>query len=983
MAKDSSVNNAANKVTQSINTAASNINTNAQDIGNAITGAINNLGEGIKLTAKKDTQKKSEKTDVAKLKEELNGLQVFMPEMAEMIELLIAINTKFDTVTEARIADNSGETKTEEEKEKAAEFDTSARETDALSGLTSIVDIAGTGFSIVGNLLHDMSDLFATVLSGVTSEDLKKVFVASNLSTTANQKAQDAQKGDDAEPSKGVLKSFFENLAGPLESVASGLLLLSVAMAILNTVQLDSQLLGTVILLQAFMLTTFGVLASISKKYESVQQHFDTEGENKDSILGIVKQFSMMVFLTAATFLACAAVVDVLKENWQNVLIGLVVIFGTALVTMVALTAVASLIGELVGPEASISKTIKSFAGLVALISGLAIFCWLLYPIIIQGLNSATIILATALLTMLSVTLMMSSINASKEQIEAFTGLVKTVTVMISVIAVLTIILGIIPDSIIIQGLISVGLIMILMDTMLLSLGAMINNAAKVSEENLKTLMGILIVTTVLIGILGVFVLVLGSIDTATLVQGLIAVTLISVIPIVLLKVMSKIGQSAGQLPQALLGIAMASLLTVAVTAVAWLIITMLQQFTPTMVLATTLAVTLTTVMLLGVGLAGMALAAMATALTPLLPLALLGIGATGALAVAIAGVALLIGTILDQQKSAAALAAAGAIILTTTALVVVAGAAILLAALAIPLTVAKGLALMAIVALRDFILGFTVIMSQTLAIVAEHFSGIDPNMLGEAVKAIADTTKQLISLAAVLLAFNIISWTLVAQVVLASAALALLSVGMISLTANLFALGWVISQVPATALTGFENIKTAIGKLNELSATIQTFNAPGLAQMLGLTATLNFVLGFAKRLGLVASDEKINRISALSASLSALAQNATGLKDLAGAIKEVSEATKELNELNTESKVSIEAISGQLSNNATDIQKLQKPAESKDNPKLNEAVEQIIAAVTILNTISENLQNVTRYTKQMSTVQEMAARAPQSSFLQ
>lgn len=984
MAKDSTVNNAANKVSQSINTASNNVNAEVQDLGNEIAGAINDLGEGLKLTVKKadnDKKKEDNEPDYAKLKSELEGLRVFIPEMADVVDFLIAINTKFETFTNKQTEASSSKSE-EDTEEKEASFDTSSKDVSSLSGLTSIVDIAGTGFSIVGNLLHDLTDLFANILSGVTSDDLKGVLVANNLTATAEEKSKDSQKGEASESSKGVLTEFFTKLAGPLESIAGGMMLLAVAMTILNAIQIDSQLLGTVIILQAFMLTTFGMVALVSAAYQSVAQYFDDpEGKQKGSITSIAKEFAQMVMLTAATFAVCAIVTTMLKTNWENTLTGLVLIFGTAMVTMVALSVVASIISDLVGEESQISKTIRAFSTLVFMIAGLAIFCQLLYPIILEGLQHAVLILGTAMLTMLSLTAIISGIQVTAEQITAFTNLMKTVTILIGIMALFVVILGIIPSSIITQGLIAVTAITLLVDSLLFMLTKSIKEAEKISTESLNALMGILITTTVMVGILGVLVLVLGSMDTAALVQGLLAVTLVAAIPIVLLKVMSKIGQNAGQLPQALLGVAIAGLLTVAVAGVAWVIISMLQQFTPTMVLTTILAVSLTTVLLIGVGAAGTALAAMSIPLMYAFPFAMLGIAETGVMAVAIAGVATLLGSVLNQERAARAIAAAAAIMLTTTALITVAAGVLTLSVLAVPLVFASGLALIAVKVLSKFLIGFTEAMTLTISLITESFGSLDIGALENATEAISATISELATLSTALLTFNIISWTLVAQVGLATFALFILDIAMIQFATSYRTLSLIMASLPTESLQ-MESLVATIESLNNVSQAINAFVLPNPAKMIGLAFTLNFVLGFAARLGLVASDRNIGRVTALSNSLSELAQNANGLRDLAGAIQAVSDATKDLNDLSIKSNVSIEAISGQLTNNATEIQKLQKPAESKENPKLDQVLEQIVEAVDILRNVSENLQNVTMATKQMATVQEMNYRAPESVFL-
>lgn len=989
MAKDSTVNNAANKVGQSINTASSSINAEMQGLGNEITGAINDLGEGLKLTVKEaaDNEKKeNNEPDYAKLKSELEGLRVFVPEMADVVDFLIAINTKFETFTakQEEASGDKSEENTEEEKE--VSFDTSAKEVSALNGLTSIADIAGTGFSIVGNLLHDLTELFANVLTGITSNDLKGVLVANNLPATAEEKSKDSQKGEASESSKGVLAGFFANLTGPLESIAGGMMLLAVAMTILNAIQIDSQLLSTVIILQAFMLTTFGMVALISVAYQAVAQYFDPEGNQKGSITGIVKEFAQMVALTAATFALCAIMTTVLKTNWETTLTGLVLIFGTAMVTMVALSVVASIISGLVGEESQISKTIRAFSTLVFMIAGLAIFCYFLYPIILEGLQYAVLILGTAMITMLALTAIIGSLQITAEQINALTNLMKTVTILIGIMALFVVVLGIIPLSIITQGLVTVTLITLLVDSLMIMLTQAIKKTEQVSTENLNALMGILITTTVLIGILGVLVIVLGSMDTAALIQGLLAVTLIAAIPIVLLKVMSKIGQNASQLPNALIGVAIAGLLTVAVAAIAWLIIAMLGGFTPIQVLTTVLAVTAVSVLMVAMGAFTILMGAIWGAIlngpqAALIPLAFAGIAIAGLLAVAVAGIAALLATILTPEIATAAIIAASAIILTSTALVAVAGATIALAALAVPLLLASALALVAVTVLSKFLIGFTEVMTLTISIIVEKFGSLNLEALKNAAGAILATIAMFVALSTALLAFNIISWTLIAQVTLASFALLSLSVGMVQFAASYRVLSFVMSNLPTENLQ-MEALTTAIEGLNNVSQSINAFALPNPAKMLGLAFTLNFVLGFAARLGLVASDKNIGRVAALSNSLSELAQNANGLRELAGALQAVSDATKDLNDLSIKSNVSIEAISGQLNSNATEIQKLQKPVESKENPKLDQMLELIVEAVDILRNVSENLQNVTASTKQMATVQEMNARAPESVFL-
>ena len=49
------------------------------------------------------------------------------------------------------------------------------------------------------------------------------------------------------------------------------------------------------------MLFTFTALAIISIGYEKVQKYFDVEGTEQGSIVNIIKQFALMVAITAGT----------------------------------------------------------------------------------------------------------------------------------------------------------------------------------------------------------------------------------------------------------------------------------------------------------------------------------------------------------------------------------------------------------------------------------------------------------------------------------------------------------------------------------------------------------------------------------------------------------------------------------------------------------------------------------------------------------
>lgn len=982
MAKDSTVNNAAQTVSKSVQGAANNVGEDLQSIATTLNGAIANLGDGLKLTLKetaKQDKKTTSKTDFSKLKAQLDGLRVFCPELADMAETLIDINTELISSGESITANASSENESEEEQ--AANINTSATETSDLNGLTSLVEITGTGFSIVGNALKGLTDLFSTVLEGIAPGQLNQVLLATEAGNTIEEKADEAEGS-----TKGKLAEFFKGLAGPLESIASGMLLLAVSMTILNAIQFDSQLLGTVIMFQTFMLFLFGTLTAINLAYQAVSKHFDITGEQEGSILNIVKQFAMMVGLTAATLLLSGVIVKIISDTWTETLTGLVIIFGTALVTIVALDAVALLISNTIGEESNISNTIKSFAELVLMIATLAIFCAFFYETILSGMTLAIGILGVAMLSLTALALMIAQIDLDAGQLEAFSEIMKMMIVLIGIISVFTIVLGLIPQNIIIQGLMAVTAITLLVDSLIFMLTRSIEKIENISQEKLEALKGILITSTVLIGILGVLVVVLGLIEPTQLIQGIAAVTLLTALPIVMIKLLSKVAEQSGQLVQALEGIGIAALVSVAVAGLAWLLITILGDFTAQQVAVTMLTMTLMVAMIAIVSLAIVGIGTLAAALVSgpqaaLIPLSFVGIAIAGAVSIAVAGLARLLAVVLPAEEAQAALQAAAAIILTTTALVVVGSAIVLLGGLAIPLLATSGLALIAVNVISKFLKTFALTMASTIEFVATLFANLDTEQLNTAVEGIAETVKAFVTLSVALLTFNTIAITLTAQLVIATTAMLGVNIGLAAFMLNYAAFTRLLSTVPLDSidLTGLGN---SISELNNMSQIINEFTAPTLSKMLALSSTLTFVESFTKRLSKLGDNSSISRVNNLATSLSALAQNAGGLTELATAIKAVADATKDLNEVNEVSKISVEAISGQAQRQATELSKLEKPRNNDNNSELKVISEQLTDTISTLRELADGIQSLVRNTNKISETQEFASQRARAAYI-
>lgn len=906
MADNNIVNNGVNKLNRSIKDASSTNSLNLENIGDTLDTIAQDLGDGLKLTQKKeDKNANKQNLDLKELRDQLEGLRVFAPELADVVENLIEINTKLLVSTTSYTEDsNKGLTDNQQENFIANNINTDSKDPKDLAGLTSLADITGTGFSIVGNILKDLYDLFSIVLEGVSTGQVSQALITvTNPVTTANVQQQAQERNN--KQSRGIFAGFLQGIAGPLESVAAGLLMISVALAVLQTFQIDAGLLGTVVLLGTFMITTFTILNKIKEAQQQNEGLIDTDGTQEGSVLRTVLEFSAMVGLTAASLTLCSVLANTIVENWSSTLTGLLMIFGTAFVTLTALNILSAIMSNFLGEEAPITKTIFAFTALVGTISLLAILCGVLEPVILRGIGVANTILQQTLdmFTLLGVTMAVVSSLVNEDQLEAFSNILREISILIGLISVVTVILGVLPTNIVVQGLVSITLLVGLVDSLLFMLTRSIQQLSNVSEANIQRLMGVLITTTVLIGVLSVLTVVLGLMDTNVIVQGLTSVILISAIPLVLLEVMTRIANNSDKIVQALIGVTLAGILTVAVTGLAYLIIRILGNFDTNQVLSAMLAVGLTTILVAAVGVASIGLAALASALGVSIGPALASIGLVTLFTVAIAGLAYLLTTILSEEVAQQALVVTSSLALATTALVVIASEVIILGALAIPVMAASLLATLTLNTLRNFLVNFATTVLTTLVELSPLFASINVATFGE--------------------------------------------------------------------------IAQSIASLNDIVAVINNFTAPSVSGMLAVNFAMAFALNFAKRIQQLGTEDTVNRVTNLANSLASLASNASGLTDLASAIKAVSEATKELNEAQNNSRVSIEAISGQVNNQAEIMQRIEKvQPQTEDDGTLENSNKM----VSLLQNLTERMQQIQASLQDISQNQTTVMRRGDSS---
>lgn len=972
MADNSDIVEGLNGLDQTISTASDINSYDVNQLGERIEGAIEELGAGIKLTAKenaKDQEKKpSPYTErLQAIQAELEGLRNLSPELADVAETLIAINTELITSSEKS---EERFTKDKEEKEKDAEIKTDIKQASDLSGMTNLAAITGTGLALVGNLLTDIGNQLAELKLSIlekaagNSPEKQALIAAENKVTGATAEKESKEEGD----SKGKLASFFQGLAGPLESVAGSMLLLAIAVGILGLVEFDAGLVKTVSLLMGFMLFTFTALAIISIGYEKVQKYFDVEGTEQGSIVNIIKQFALMVAITAGTIIFSGIMVNIVKDMWPDVLMGLAIVFGIAFVTLAGLTVLAIAMNQLLGAgdisNSPILQFVNAFTKMIATITILALVCFFLHDIILQGMQYASEILISTTLLMVglgAVLAIMAKTGVTNQLVEQFKGLMITTTVLIGILALLTIVLGIIPQSIITQGLINVGLIVGLTVAIIGMLAISITALQKVDEGKIWALMGVLIVTTAMIAIISILVIVLAQQDPAAMLLALGAMVIIAAIPIVLIKLMAKIGKNASQLPNALLGVAMAALITVAVSAVAWLIIKMLGSFTPAQVLVTVLAITAVSVLMVAMGVFTVLMGAIWGAIingpqAALIPLAFIGVALAGALAIAVAGVAMLLAAILTPEVAQAAMLAAGAIMLTAAALVSVGAATLALAAMAIPLVVSSPLALIAITVIGKALQVLALVITGPILLASTMLQSIDPKIVKSAIIALIGIVATFVTFSAAMIAFTVIAVGLVLSLTTVNLLMPLIATGVITLTLSVLSMYTILNLLPAGQdKSKFDGLKATIKDLNTFSKEVNKFVAPSLTKMLAVTVATNFVKKFVKSINDLGNTEAIARVNGLANSLSALANNASGMRDLAQAINEVSKATVELSEINTTSQISVEALSGQSLSQTEMLEHIQ----AKETQQMPDNTKQFDEMLKVLGNLLEEMRGV------------------------
>lgn len=967
--------NAINKNTKASSSLEGNISDLNESIG-SLNDAITDLGEGLKLTEKKETKKDDSRENKEDPTEKgVKNIIELLKESGSMLGGLLENQRK---ITEAE--ENPGGVVDLGENEEVDEFDEffttpldkidldeSGTEVSGLSKASNLPSLVASGFGVTTNKL---SGILKDILKTLSDKGAGNPAGGQAEISAGEIKKETKDEEDSGSPGK-TFTQYLNELAGPLESIATGVVLLSVAVGILSLIQPTAAALASVTFLVGLMGALIFGLTKIESMYNAnppKSLKVDENGqlvEEEGSIVGMIKAFSQLFMTMAITFMIVSVFHEIIWDGFGKS-IGLltsVVLITVATIFLLELSsaAVNKILGE-GGKNSNIVQMVKGVTNLIATIVILSLVCYFFGKEIDAGLKSAMMIAGATMAMIVVFTAVISRTikNLKPEALDAFANIVKQITVLVAVVAILTIVLGIIPQEIISQGLMNMALIAGLITGMLFMLTKCIKDLSKVPEKQLHDLVGLMIAVTVLILLTSIVVIVLAQQDPAALMMALFTMSLIISIPIIAIKVLSKL--DTAKVPQALLATILASLLIVAIAGVMWVTSLILGPAIANFggvdnMIGAAIAVAIFTLVIISVAFAGMVLGTLANgASLTLMGLALLTLGIASLLVVAIAGVMLLVSYILKPAianfgGAEEMLLAVKALGLMVILIVTVAVTSIVLAGLFIPLMFSVSLAIASISLVVVFIEALAGVMGN-LSASLESMSDIDSEGIQEFTKFMIEFTSSMILLVTPLISFNLVSWTLAGLLFTASIGLWAM-VGSVWLTTR--GLKALNNASKGATTPNLEPLSEAIKSLNEFSKSVNSFKGPKFGKMWSVMSAMNFAETFAKRLGKITDDGSAKKIETLANSLSKLADTSGGLKQVANALRDIQKATSELN---AENLSALEKISGPNANanvNGNSIEEAIKASESKkEERKVDHTPEMLSLLKDILSSLQE-----------------------------
>lgn len=933
---NSSIQNSGRNTVNAVNQMNNNQNTNTQ----LINSQLSNLNDGVDLLLSE--------TEVQRNLNEIGDyLSDKVAEIVNNTNQLVQISSNKDIV---KVKENNNTEITGEKDFTLDNFNSSIRDVGSLGSSTSVQSTLANGFALLTNTT---SDLLRQILQNMTPLQVIQVVNNTPITTQENVNRENNSSSNN-ERGLNNLRDYLTELIGPLNSIASGMMLLSISIVALSIMSLNPLMLPGIILFMSTLMLTFSAISELTTFYnDQFKDMFNPESTT--GTMSMIKDFAIMVGLISLTFTTLLVAIQLIQANLNTIVLGLLATFGVMLISLTTLTLLSSSMQGPLGPDSPITNTLKAFSILVLEIVVVTLICAFALPYLSRGMIASTMIFGSAVIMINQVRgLVESTRGINPSSIQSVQNILVTVTVLVGMISIFTITLGLIPMNIVLQGVLSVGLLMGLVDLTLLSLRSIISKLENINPTNIQSLQTILITTTVMIGLLGLLVIALSLIPLQSLVTSIVSLYAIMAIPIVAIQLFSKLGQNTTQLTQALQGLLYATLITTAISVTALLITTLIPDGVRTMIAC--LAVVTTTVALVSIGVASTLLAGLASIISPVIGPALIAVGLTTLLATAVSGAALIITLIMSAIDPVQVLLSSQALIITSLAFVSIGLMTITLAALSIPLLLSVGLATLAVSTLINFIQFFSNNLTNLTSL------QLDPTPINNMLPQFVNIVVSFVNLLTPITTLALISTTLMFSLSIVSLNIPfiVLSVFTISRSLSLLANMNITTQISETMNSLVASL-TLLGTFNE---SVNNYIGINPLRQLQISRDLKFIENYFKKLSNInTNNSEVEGINNLSNALANLANTSNGLNDVAVALKAIAEATKELNETtDINVRYSVENLA-QTSRNVTDL----KPENIRETKQQFDSTN----IETLLRNINNSIQGLSNITSRQVAFQK------------
>ena len=946
--------NSSEQIINSINENTNLSMMQVEESGNNIVNAINDLGKGLKLTpAKGEDDKKEKKKEPSevetKLFEYLKTCSSFNEMFGPFLESLNTVKTEEDknhTVQEGDQEESEVDAYKEAANPAVPDTLSSLKEISAQVSLAGIIS-AGfiTGTNVLLNALNE--------IKGVLEDNFQKKEDSGAIpveDAPGKPKKENKNKNKGEKLDGGGFSAYLSKLASPLESIAQGVLLLTAAITILalafnffgpeNVIMAGITMLGIML----FLTATIALVTVVGNKFRGSDLETDKNGKPKKegSIFDLAKSIALLMIAFAVTAF-------IIEKNHATIFSGLAKAFAILFVVS------AFVVGLAVLANFALSKipadTLNAFTNLLKRITTMLLFISVLVVIlgfintgiIAKGMINMFLIMVLInvfiLLPLVGILQLAKGLDATA--LQGLSLILREITVMITIVSLMVIILGVIGPSIIMSGIISMFLILVLIDVSILALTAILKKFGDLNPAVLKALQLFLGEFIIMVLVVSILVIILSSMDTGSLIKGILAMALIVAIPVIAITLLANVAKTMKtSFAQALLAIGIIGLFVVAIAGLFWILAFILEPAikkvggTPNLV-KIVMAIAITTGLFVLIGLAMVALGAMGTGVAAALPFVLLGLVVIGVFAVALATAIYLLVKNVNVKKAQKAMIIALAMASIVTSFSIIAAGIIKIAKLSVKLALAKGKAIDALDTINSLVGDLSEKATQMGKTINEK--GVDTEGLAEDIKKFGTLCialqKTIASLIPPLLSFSILGSLAVGALVSS-----IVPLGLITLNIALFNLTLKGLQ---KSLTGMPDISPLIGEgslfvsnlgaLQTMNKTLKKFEKVDKNKMKAANQALNFVKDFSKKLGKL-DDGVSTKVDKLAKSLSELAQTSDGLINVANAMKNLQQS---IASFNPENLSTIEKIAGstvafkltaQIEKAASDARKENKP---------------------------------------------------------